>query len=421
MRFDKFKISDEIKRNLEEIGFFRTTDIQFKTIPAIMNGEDVLAIAQTGTGKTAAFAIPVINHIQLNRNRIKGIKCLVMVPTRELAKQIGGVFAKICKKTGVTSYAVYGGVEQDRQIQQLAGGIDILIATPGRMFDLISQGHIDVKPVEILILDEADRMFDLGFIGDIDSIKRKLRHSHQTLFFSATINPEIKKMAYSQVNQNALRIQVSPEKLVSRNVTHYVAKVAMDEKRHVLVNFLRANPEAKSIVFVRTKVRAERVLAHLAKNEIAAVSIHGGMPQHIREENLELFRDQKAGVLIASDVSARGVDISGITLVINYDIPDDPENYVHRVGRTGRGFAKGEAISFCSPEEAEKLASVENLIQTKIPEIELQQEAFKDTVKKELDSMTVAEMLASEEALYESSKRKKGKKSDGKRRLHQLS
>jgi ATP-dependent RNA helicase RhlE len=413
MKFEKFSVSPEIKRNLEAMGFFRTTDIQFKTIPAIMNGEDVLAIAQTGTGKTAAFAIPVIDHIQRNQSsgkKTKGVTCLVMVPTRELAKQIGEVFAKLSKKTGATSYAIYGGVEQDPQKQQLAGGIDILIATPGRMFDLIHQKSIDVSTVEILVLDEADRMLDMGFIEDIQSIKRKLKQRHQTLFFSATINPQIKKMAYSQIKANALRIQVSPEKLVSRNITHYVTKAPLDDKRHLLVNFMNANPDAKKIVFVRTKVRAERVLAHLSKNSIEAVGIHGGMPQEAREKNLEAFRAQAAGVLVATDVSARGIDVPGINLVINYDLPDDPENYVHRVGRTGRGFAKGEAVSFCSLEEAEKLFQIEDLIQTKITEIQLGQESFKETSQKKIDSMTVSEMLAAEEALFENPKRRSKKK-----------
>jgi len=258
MKFEKFHIAEEIKDNLIKNGYFRTTDIQYKAIPAIMNGEDVLAIAQTGSGKTAAFAIPIINSIHQYKTskRSNGIKCLVMVPTRELAKQIGEVFAKLTRHTKASSYAIYGGVEQDPQINQLAGGIDILIATPGRMFDLISQKHVDISKVSVLVLDEADHMLDLGFIDDIEAVKKKLLHRHQTLFFSATINPKIKKLAYSQISSKALRIQVSPEKMVSKNVSHSVVKVDMKEKRNLLVNFILENPEAKIMVFLRTKVRA---------------------------------------------------------------------------------------------------------------------------------------------------------------------
>ncbi len=440
MKFEKFRISDELKENLLEIGFHRATDIQFKAIPPIMNGEDVLAIAQTGTGKTGAFAIPIINAIQefklgLKDNRaVKGkinskfIKCLVLVPTRELTKQIGKVFSQLAKNTKVTSYAVYGGVEQNPQIRQLEGGIDILIATPGRMFDLIAQGFIEVSKVKTLVLDEADRMLDLGFIKDINSIKTKLPKRHQTLFFSATINAKIKKLAYSQISSNAMRIQVSPENLVSKNISHFITKIEMDEKRHLLVHFIQETPSAKIIVFVRTQVRAQRVLNHLIKNDIAAVHIHGGMEQKDRELSLESFRALKAGVLIATDVSARGIDLPGITHVINYDLPDDPENYIHRVGRTGRGFNKGDALSLVSPEELEKLELIEEFIQTKIPELKSQasylnpklesktknpDEVATETnivIPKLKKAMSVTEMLALEESLAFGLKPKKPRK-----------
>jgi ATP-dependent RNA helicase RhlE len=409
MKFEKFHIADEIKDNLIKNGYFRTTDIQYKAIPAIMNGEDVLAIAQTGSGKTAAFAIPIINSIHQYKTskRSSGIKCLVMVPTRELAKQIGEVFAKLTRHTKASSYAIYGGVEQDPQINQLAGGIDILIATPGRMFDLISQKHIDISKVSVLVLDEADHMLDLGFIDDIEAIKKKLLHRHQTLFFSATINPKIKKLAYSQIRSTALRIQVSPEKMVSKNVTHSIVKVDMTEKRHLLVNFILGNPEAKCIIFVRTQVRAERVLSHLEKNDIVAECIHGGMEQTERERNLELFRKKPAGFLIATDVTARGIDLPSVSHVINYDIPDEPENYVHRVGRTGRGFEKGTAISFYSPaEEKEKLEAIEEFIQTKIPVLKVHKNHLENP-KKISTTESIADMIAREEAAHKLAKRRK--------------
>ncbi len=400
MKFDKFPISSEIKANLEHMGFIRTTDIQFKTIPAIMKGEDVLAIAQTGTGKTAAFAIPIINqiHEEKRSSRSAGIRCLVMVPTRELAKQIGQVFAKLTKNTKAKCFAVYGGVDEKPQILQLEGGVDILIATPGRMFDLIRQHFIDVRRVNILVLDEADHMLDLGFIEDIKAIKAKLNRKHQTLFFSATINPTIKKLAYSQVNSSALRIQVSPENLVSKNVTHCIVRVGMDDKRHLLVNFLIENPDIKALIFVRTQVRAERVLAHLTKRGFNALNIHGGMVQADREKNLEAFRGQPSGLMIATDVSARGIDLPGITHVINYDIPDDPENYVHRVGRTGRAFNKGDAVSFCGPEEAEKLTAIEELIQTKVVEMKVDKLHFQESLKDAADNINIATLIEDEEA-----------------------
>lgn len=413
MKFEKYEINSQIKENLIANGFHRTTDIQFKTIPAILNGEDVLAVAQTGSGKTAAFAIPIIHQvlIEKQKRRDKGLHCLVLVPTRELAQQIGRVFAMLSKKTGATSYAVYGGVEQDPQIAQLAGGVDILVATPGRMFDLIRQNYIKTDFVRILVLDEADRMLDLGFIDDIQAVKGRLKQRHQTLFFSATINPKIKKLAYSQIRANALRIQVSPADMVSKNITHSIAKVEMDDKRHLLIRLLKANTKAKVIIFVRTQVRAERVGAWLTKNEIASVSLHGGMPQDERETQLDIFRQQPAGVLIATDVSARGIDLPGITHVVNYDLPDNPENYVHRIGRTGRGFAKGKAVSFCSPEEAEKLASIEELLEAKIHEEKVAQSLFEPLSPKEIDSMSMEELLESAGAgLGEGGRRSKKRK-----------
>lgn len=413
MKFEKYDIDPQIKENLIANGLHRTTDIQFKTIPAILNGEDVLAVAQTGSGKTAAFAIPIIHQVlaEKRKKRGKGIHCLVLVPTRELAQQIGRVFAMLSNKTDATSYAVYGGVEQDSQIAQLAGGVDILVATPGRMFDLISQNYIDTDFVRTLVLDEADRMLDLGFIGDIEAVKARLKQRHQTLFFSATINPKIKKLAYSQIRANALRIQVSPANMVSKNITHSIVKVAMDDKRHLLLRFLRANPEAKVIIFVRTQVRAERVSAWLAKNEIGSVSMHGGMEQQEREKQLDVFRDQPAGVLIATDVSARGIDLPGITHVVNYDLPDNPENYVHRIGRTGRGFAKGKAVSFCSPEEADKLTAIEDLLETKLKEDKVDPSHLEPVSEDDIENMSMDELLKSAGAGFgETGKRGKKRK-----------
>ena len=411
MKFDKYDFCEEIQENLNAMSYFRTTDIQFKCITPILNGEDVLAIAQTGTGKTAAFGIPIINMIHEQKMRYKddSLKCLVLVPTRELAKQIGSVLAKISANTLANTYAIYGGVEQDPQISQLQSGIDVLVATPGRMFDLIHQQHIDVSTVQTLVLDEADHMLDLGFIEDIDSIKRKLKQRHQTLFFSATINPKIKKMAYSQIKSSALRIQVSPENMVSKNVTHYVCKVEMDNKRHLLTHFLQEHPESKVLIFVRTQVRAERVGAHLQKQNIVFLNFHGGMEQNLREQSLQAFRDNKAKVMITTDVSARGIDLADINYVINYDLPDEAENYVHRVGRTGRGFAKGEAISFSSPEESAKLKAIQDFIKTEIPELQVDNRFLAVIPNMDVENMEITDILAMEEALFDKPKAKKNK------------
>ncbi|WP_413559565.1 DEAD/DEAH box helicase [Bdellovibrio sp. HCB209] len=364
MKFEKFHLSEDLLRNLNDSGYFRTTDIQFKAIPSILKGEDVLAIAQTGTGKTAAFAIPIIDmiHAEKSSKRAVGIKCLVMVPTRELAQQIGEVFNKLCKHTKVKPFALFGGIEQDAQIKKLGDGIDVLIATPGRMFDLHAQGFINLNFIQYLVLDEADQMLDLGFIDDITDIKRKMNHRHQTLFFSATINPEIKKLAYSQVRSSAIRIEISPEDPVSKNVQHFVMFVEMDDKRFFLAEYINQNTDGKFIVFVRTRVRAERVAKALERVNIASITLHGEKDQTDRAEVLNTFRKGDCKIMIATDVSARGIDIPDVTHVINYDLPEKPENYVHRIGRTGRGFNKGIAVSFCATEEKELLADIEAML-----------------------------------------------------------
>jgi len=357
MKFDKYNISPSIKRNLFQLGFKKPTDIQFKSIPSIMKGEDVLAIAQTGTGKTAAFAIPIIDKINRRKKskRSSGIKCIVMVPTRELALQIGEFFMKLTKQTRVKVFPVYGGVKQDLQVKNLQNGIDILVATPGRMFDLINQGYINLKNVDTLVLDEADHMLDLGFIEDIKSVKRMLTRKHQTLFFSATINKQIKKLAFSQVKSSAIRIQISPEDPVAKNVSHFVMFVEMDDKRFFLERFVNENPDSKIILFVRTRVRAERVAKAMERVQIKSFTIHGAREQADRSDVIRKFKQGECNLLIATDITARGIDIPDVNYVINYDLPVDPENYVHRVGRTGRGVNKGDAISFCSKDEKELL------------------------------------------------------------------
>ncbi|MCB0689392.1 MAG: DEAD/DEAH box helicase, partial [Saprospiraceae bacterium] len=353
MRFEDYSLADFLKKNLSKAGFRRPTDIQFKAIPSILKGEDVLAIAQTGTGKTGAFAIPVIHLLSIpsrRSNKIKSPQCLVMVPTHELASQVAGVFSTLSKGGNLNILAMYGGVDQGQQIEQLQRGVDILVTTPGRMFDLRAQGKLDLSQVSILILDEADHMLSLGFIEDIRHVIRYLPGKKQTLFFSATIDDAIKKIAYSLVHR-PIRIQISPKDPVSKNVDHCVFFLEMDEKRFYLERLIKQHTPKKILVFVRTKVRVERVAKAMKRVNIDSLVMHGDLSQAERSKALGQFKDGTVQVMISTDVSGRGIDIPEVALVVNYDIPDEMEYYVHRVGRTGRGERRGLAISFCSSEE----------------------------------------------------------------------
>ncbi len=378
MKFKDYPISSLIKGQLEKLGFTRPTDIQHRAIKHILDGEDVMAVAQTGTGKTAAFVIPVIHHL-LNPKDLKKkqIRCLVMVPTRELAKQISDVFKQISAGTKLSTLGLFGGVEQDDQINQLQTKVDILVTTPGRMFDLVSQGFIDLSKVEILVLDEADLMLDLGFTKDIRDVLRLLPKKRQTLFFTATISKKIKSLAYDVV-RDAIRIQISPKNPVAKNVTHAVAFIEMDDKRFFLENILSEFETQKFIVFVRTKVRAERVVAAMLRVEIVTEALHGGIEQDKRFAILERFRKGESRVLITTDVACRGIDIPDMDYVINYDLPDNPENYVHRCGRTGRGESNGQALSFCSPEEKILVEAIEEYTGEEILHYDITSAEYKD-------------------------------------------
>ncbi len=378
MKFKDYNINKAILEQLDAMGFVRATDIQYKAIKPILDGEDVMAIAQTGTGKTAAFAIPVLHFLSGKSKYTKrNVRCLVMVPTRELSQQIADVFAQIGKKTDVRVMGLYGGVEQDRQIEALKKGVDVLVATPGRMFDLIAQGHLDVSNVEFLILDEADLMLSLGFNKDIQDILAKIPRKRQTLFFSATIDKKIKSLAYDVV-KNAIRIQISPKNPVAKSVEHVVAFIEMDDKRFFLENILKEYPDKRILVFVRTKVRAGRVVAAMKRVGIDSEEIHGGIEQKQRFAILERFRSGANNVLITTDVSARGIDIPNVDYVINYDLPDDPENYVHRCGRTGRGEKNGQALSFCSPSEKALLEEIEAYTGEEITRYEIHPDDYKE-------------------------------------------
>ena len=383
MKFDDYSISDSIKKQLQILEYKKPTDIQFKAIEPILKGEDVLAIAQTGTGKTAAFAIPIVELLNTKFKRAKkktGVVCLVLEPTRELALQTTQVIQKIARGSNVVTTSIFGGVEQDSQIKKLNDGVDVLVATPGRMFDLISQGHLDVKHLKILCIDEADLMLDLGFIKDLNDLMRHIPQKRQTLFFSATITKKIKDLAYTIV-RNAIRIQISPKNPVAKNIIHALVFVEMDDKRFFLENVLKEYEENKFVVFVRTKVRAERVVAAMERVNIKSEFLHGGIEQKERFVILDRFRKGENKVLVTTDVAARGIDIPDVDYVINYDIPDVPENYVHRVGRTGRGVRKGQALSFCSSEEKKFIDEIEVYTGEEIAHYELEEGEYFDILK----------------------------------------
>lgn len=409
MRFEDYSFAPIIKKNLALAGFTRPTDIQYKAIPPILKGEDVLAIAQTGTGKTAAFVIPILDLLISDREAEPGIRCLVMEPTRELALQITDVFNSLGKGSRVKTLCVYGGVDQDPQIQRLEKGVDILVATPGRMFDLISQGHLEADKVQILVLDEADHMLDLGFIHDIRQLVKMIPRKRQTLFFSATIDVEIKKLAYSLVT-DAIRIQISPKDPVSKNVDHSVAFIGMDDKRFFLERLVNEHPDSRILVFVRTKIRAERVSEAMARVNVQSLTIHGDKDQKERVSALKQFRDGVFKVLIATDVSARGIDIAGVEYVVNYDLPEQPENYVHRVGRTGRGTKRGIAISFCSPEEKPLLDAIEEYTGNKISLLSITKSDYAMTLDLTAESKADWKSLVAKAEADEEKWKKKSKK-----------
>ncbi len=408
MKFDKYRIYEGIKTSIANLGYKKPTDIQYKSIPPILKGDDVLAIAQTGTGKTAAFAIPVLHllHQRKAENRTEGVKCLVMAPTHELALQIDSVFHTLGEHTNIDTFCIHGGVDQQPQIQQLNDGVDVLVATPGRMFDLVSQGALSLRRIEILILDEADHMLDLGFIKDIRDLMRYLPKRRQTLFFSATINETIKELAYSLVT-NPIRIQISPKDPVAKNIDHAVAFIEMDDKRFFLEEMIKQHQEKKILVFVRTKVRAERVLKAMERVGITTDTIHSDKPQVDREITMKHFRSGSLKVLIATDVSARGIDIPNVEYVINYDLPETAENYVHRVGRTGRGTQKGQAVSFCSAEEKGVLEEIEANLGKPIQRLAISKNDYRLTLEMTTDIKNDWQALLDQDEAFAAKKKKR--------------
>lgn len=382
MLFEAYHFIAPLAANLQREGFRRPTDIQFRAIRPTLGGADLLAIAQTGTGKTMAFAIPVIEILgrTIRRRTEYAPRALVLVPTHELARQIAEVFKKLAKATQLSVFCVTGGGDIDELVKSIPRYCDIVVATPGRILDLVRNKHLSLHYLQMLVLDEADRMLSLGFRPDIDSLLGQMPQRRQTLFYSATISPEIKKLAHRLV-RNPIRIEIAPEDPITHNVDHALLEVPMDEKRFFLERIVRENPDAKIIVFVRTQVRAERVQAAMRRVNIETGVIHGGLERMERLWALNAFSEGKTRILIATDVSARGLDIPDINYVINYDMPTEPEVYVHRIGRTGRGNKHGIAVSFCAPEEEALRRAIEELIGRYLPIIEMDRVTHDETIE----------------------------------------
>lgn len=364
MSFLNLNLIDPIVQALAEEGYTTPTPIQAQSIPVVLKGNDLLGCAQTGTGKTAAFAIPILQMIHTNLvppRGVRPIKALVLTPTRELAIQIGESFTAYGKHLNARHTVIYGGVSQYNQTQALTKGIDILIATPGRLLDLINQKYINLGSIDFFVLDEADRMLDMGFIHDIKKIIAKLPVRRQSLFFSATMPPQIQQLANTILKQPEY-VEVTPVSSTVEKVKQGVYLVEKTSKKSLLLHLLRERENAAVLIFTRTKHGADRVAKDLNKSGISAEAIHGDKSQNARQKALSNFKNKQIRVLVATDIAARGIDIEQLPLVVNYELPKDAETYVHRIGRTARAGAEGTALSFCDVEEMDSLKQIQKLI-----------------------------------------------------------
>jgi ATP-dependent RNA helicase RhlE len=366
MSFTSLEIIAPVMKALTVEGYINPTPIQKQAIPHILAGRDIQGCAQTGTGKTAAFAIPIIQKLHLNNHRQSGIKALVLTPTRELAIQIDQSFATYGKFTNIRHTIVYGGVSQVPQTKALRRGVDVLVATPGRLLDLISQGEISLRHLETFVLDEADRMLDMGFINDIRKVIRLLPAQRQTLFFSATMPKEIQKLASDLLN-NPVLVEVTPPTSTVDKIAQSIYHTNKADKPRMLLHLLMEQKIPTALVFTRTKHGADRVVKFLHRADVKAAAIHGNKSQNARQKALNEFKSGQLKVLVATDIAARGIDIDELSHVFNYDLPNVPETYIHRIGRTGRAGLSGTAIAFCDVEERTELRDIEKLISKKIP------------------------------------------------------
>ena len=368
MTFKDLGVIEPILKALKISGYTHPTPIQEQAIPLLLAGKDLLGCAQTGTGKTAAFSLPILQELFLDRkhNGPRRTKALIITPTRELAIQIGESFTNYGKFTGLKNTVVFGGVRQGKQVSELRRGIDILVATPGRLLDLMNQGFITLEHIEYFVLDEADHMLDMGFIHDIKKIIAKLPHKRQSLFFSATMPPTIMNLSH-KILGHPEKVTIQPKQATAERVEQSVFFVEKNQKSKLLVHLLNTEDIRSVLVFSRTKHGADKIVKLLGKAGIRAEAIHGNKTQNNRQKSLQNFKNERIKVLVVTDIAARGIDVAGLSHVINYDLPNIFETYIHRIGRTGRAKASGIAISFCSGEEKPYLRGIQKLINQKIP------------------------------------------------------
>ena len=371
MLFDQLGIIEPILKALKSEGYTIPTPIQQQAIPVVLKGNDLIGCAQTGTGKTAAFAIPVLQILhERNQNRgFKHIRALILTPTRELAIQINDSFAAYGQYTGLKHEVIYGGVSQHTQTLALRNGTDILVATPGRLLDLMNQGYVHLDHLEIFILDEADRMLDMGFIQDVKKLIRVFPDDKQTLLFSATMPPEIAKLAATLL-KSPVRVQVTPLSSTAEKIEQSIYMVNKRDKLSLLVHLVRNGGMDRILVFTRTKHGADKIAKGLKAEHINAAAIHGDKSQSARQHALQSFKNGRLRILVATDIAARGIDIDDLTHVVNFDLPNVPETYVHRIGRTGRASNSGIALSFCDHEEKAYLNDIRKLTSQPIPVVE---------------------------------------------------
>jgi ATP-dependent RNA helicase RhlE len=365
LSFSELKLHPTLLSTLERQGYQTPTPIQRQAIPVVLAGRDLLACSQTGTGKTAAFALPVLQNLAATPRRGRDPRCLVLVPTRELAAQVEQSFATYGQGMGLKTAVVIGGVGQGPQVRALRAGVDVLVAAPGRLLDLLGQRVVSLRDVQVLILDEADRMLDMGFIQPIRRIVADVPRTRQTLMFSATMPPAIRELAGQLLHEPA-HLSVSPVASTVELIEQDVYMVDRTRKTDLLVHMLKAPETRRVIVFTGTKHGANKLTEKLKRARIAVDVIHGNKSQNARQRALASFRDGETRVLVATDVAARGLDVDGVSHVVNYDLPHEPESYVHRIGRTGRAGAAGVALSFCGREEREDLRGIERLIRRQL-------------------------------------------------------
>ena len=406
MRFNDFSLNPALQRGIRDLGFEEPTPIQAKAIPPALEGRDVLAAAMTGSGKTAAFSLPLLQR--LTETRRSGIRALILTPTRELAAQVEEHLAELGRHTRITSTSVYGGVKPGRQIKALRGGVDVVVATPGRLLDHMSQPWMSFDDLEVLVLDEADRMLDMGFLPDVKRILRALPRERQTLLFSATLPRPIVDLSRSLLDDPA-RINVERKSAPASGITQELMPVGEPQKRALLLELLRRGELDTALVFTRTKHRANRLHKFLDKAGVASERIHGNRSQNQRQKALAAFRDGRVKVLVATDVAARGIDVEELPHVVNFDVPGQAEDYIHRVGRTARAKSTGDALTFISPKDTREVRNIERAIGRSLPRRRLEGFDY-DAKPEERFEVPVGESIAAHRAR---NKKSGGRKKQG--------